>query len=139
PPNSPHRSLARRWCCFFFSRRETGRDMLWPIPIERLPPNHAYPLDDCLVSRIADALDPRSCWLTLEDLRPPQHLQTGLPGVVNQHQRHPIVRHQIAGADELLIARKIGEGDRAFVDDFQKARRAAPVLNIGPTGLADTR
>ena len=65
--------------------------------------------------------------------------QACLLRVVHQNQRHSSVGRQIAGADELLVAGKIREGDGSIVDDFEKPFRTATMLDVGPSGRANAR
>src|ERR1700733_2488825 len=89
--------------------------------------------------RIAELLDPGCSFGPIEDLDVSQNLEPRLPRVIDQYQRHAVVRHQVPGADVLLVTAKIRESDGSLVDHFQEALRTAAVLYIGPAVFADTR
>jgi hypothetical protein len=55
--------------------RETRRDVLRTVPIERVDPHYKYSLDGRLIAGFADALDPLSCLRFFENLRLPQNRQ----------------------------------------------------------------
>jgi thiol-disulfide isomerase/thioredoxin len=98
---------------------EAQRDVLRAIPVEAFNPDSHL----ALRSPFADGLANRQ---SAEDLQ-------ALPvRVVDQDQSQAIVVHQVTDADELPVARHIGEGQGLGVDDLQEARAAAAVLHIGP-------
>ena len=110
--------------------------MLLAIPVEGFNPDYIDPFSNGLVLRIANLLDPLSRLFSFENFDSAKDLETQLPWIVDQDHRHPIVGHQVAGADVLLVSAKVGKSHGSFVDHFQKALRAAPVLNVRPTGRA---
>jgi len=59
--------------------------------------------------------------------------------VIDQDHRNPVVGHEIAGADVLLVSAEIGQRQRVIVDHLQKALWAASMLNVRPSGCADRR
>ena len=60
-------------------------------------------------------------------------------GIVHQDQRRPVVASEIAGADVLAVAAKVGNGERRVVENADEASRSAAMLDIGPAALRDGR
>lgn len=70
-----HPFLDRRQRVLYLVLGETGSDVLRTILVERLNPNHEYPLDHRLVSRNAHPLGPLVRFLPFQDLCSPENLQ----------------------------------------------------------------
>ena len=120
--------------------REAGSDVLLAVPVERLHLNHEYPLHDGFVIRIADPLNPLLHFRPFPYPDVADNFETRLPRVVNQYQGYPVIRHQVAGADKLLVATEVCESNGMFVNDFiKKPLGAASVLYVGPARGTDAR
>src|ERR1035441_7441562 len=100
---------------------------------------HSYPLHDGFVIRIADPLNPLLRFRPFPYPDVADNFETRLPRVVNQYQGYPVIRHQVAGADELLVVTEVCESNGMFVNDFKKLLGAASVLYVGPARGTDAR
>ena len=60
-------------------------------------------------------------------------------GIVHQDQRGAVIGREIAGADVLAVAAKVGNRQRLLVENADEAGRAAAMLHIGPAALRDGR
>lgn len=90
--------------------------------------------DDALdlrrIIRIADL--PKKRRVVIDDAGAAPDFQPPAAFVVDDEQQNPIVFRQIPDRDVLLVAGKIGEGQRAIVEHLEKARRSAAVLDVRP-------
>src|ERR1700684_3660790 len=66
-------------------------------------------------------------------------LEASAVGIVHQDQRGAVVGREIAGADVLAVAAKVGDRQRPVVENADEAGRAAAMLHIGPAALGDGR
>src|ERR1035441_11012043 len=96
------------------------RSTLFPYTTLFRSLNHEYPLHDGFVIRIADPLNPLLRFRPFPYPDVADNLETRLPRIVNQYQGYPVIRHQVAGADELLVATEVCESNGMFVNDFKK-------------------
>jgi len=73
----------------------------------------------------------------VDDRDAAQDLQAAPVRVVDQDQRGPVVMGQVADADVLAVAGKVGKGQRGAIHYLEKAGRPAAVLNMRPARFAD--
>src|SRR5687767_3807362 len=66
-----------------------------------------------------------------------EDLQSGSLGIIDQEERHAIVRRDIAGRDQLAVAAQVRKRERRRPDRLQKSRLAAAMLDVRPAMLAD--
>ncbi len=66
-------------------------------------------------------------------------LEASPVGIVHQDQRGAVICREIAGADVLAVAAKVGDRQRLLIENADEAGRAAAVLHIGPAALRDGR
>ena len=70
-----------------------------------------------------------------------QHLDGGIdfqPGaarVIHQKQAGPVAAAQVAGGDVLPVAAKIRHRQGGVIQQMEKTRRPAAMLDVGPAGL----
>ena len=69
--------------------------------------------------------------IVFDGLRPAPNLDAPPAGKIHQKQHGPVVLGQIAEGNILLIAGKIGEGERLVVQHLEEAFGAAFVLDVG--------
>src|SRR5579863_672942 len=79
-----HATFQRLQCFPNFFLGETRDDVLLAIPIERFHLYHEYPLNGCLVSWIADFLNPFFRLRALKYLHMPKDFQAKLPRVIDK-------------------------------------------------------
>jgi hypothetical protein len=73
----------------------------------------------------------------LEKVRNNAEFLMNMNQIIHQKQRRAVVDAQVAGGDVLLVPRVIGKSQRVRVEDSQKARRAAAMLNVRPAVRSD--
>ena len=62
-----------------------------------------------------------------------------MPRIVHEEQSHAIIIGKIAQRDILPIAAEIGKAQCLLIENPNKARRAAAMLDVGPARFADGR
>lgn len=69
--------------------------------------------------------------IAFDNTRPSPYLDPAAARIVHQKQKRAIVLCEISGRDILSVSNKIGEPDRLFVDNLDKALWAITVLGVG--------
>jgi hypothetical protein len=96
--------------------RKARNNVLLAIPVECFDRNYVDTLDYGLVPGFPKLFDPFPRCFTLENFGMAQKFQARLTRVIDQNQRHPIIRREIPRGDVLFVTPKIGESDRVIVD-----------------------
>ena len=118
---------------------ETRNDVLRTVPVERGDMDDKTTLD--LRLGVGQRELRRKLRIGAEIPRLDMRIDLEAPpvGIVHQDQRRAVVCGEIASADVLAVAAKVGDRQRLLVENTDEAGRPAAVLDIGPSVLRDGR
>ena len=122
-----------------FRPRETRGDVLRAVPIEGFQMQQEGSLGLSLVSGKSETSGEIGRGVEIARLHVRQNLETRAVRVIHQDQGDAIIGADIAQADVLPVAAKVGEAERLFVEDFEEAGRTAAMLHIRPARFRDAR
>ena len=109
--------------------------MLGAVPVKSLQMKTVNTLNPGPIVRRRDPRQQLRVGIRRHHLYGGVDFQPGTARVIHQKQTGPIAAAQVAGGDVLPITGKIRHRQGGVIQQMQKARRAAAMLNIGPAGL----
>jgi hypothetical protein len=117
---------------------EAGRDVFGAVPIKRHDFDEEQALDaGAQFRRGRQLIGQGRMFARVEHAGVTEQFQPFLARVVHEEERHAVTRGEMAGGEELAVAPEIGEAKLIGAENFQKARRPAAMLDVGPAVFSD--
>jgi hypothetical protein len=113
-------------------------DVLWAVPVESFDVNEHGAFGGSFFFRHTQLVDELACFGgTFVNLGATEEFQARLVRVVHEEECYAIFVLEVADADVLLVAAKVGEAESAVVEDVKEAFEASAILDVRPAGFGD--
>ena len=120
-------------------RAVARRNVLRAVPVKRLQMKKKQTFNAGAIVGRRHLRQQLRVVLCRQDLDGGVDFQPGTARIIHQKQAGPVAAAQIAGSNVLAVTAEIGHRQGGVIQQMQKPRRAAAMLNVGPAALRHRR
>ena len=120
-------------------RAVARRNVLRAVPVKRLQMKKKQTFNAGAIVGRRHLRQQLRVVLCRQDLDGGVDFQPGTARIIHQKQAGPVAAAQIAGSNVLAVTAEIGHRQGDVIQQMQKPRRAAAMLNVGPAALRHRR